>query len=68
MVLKLAHTVAWILMLLNTQLFEGVLMKMHGEVDTVRDKLARFVVNTSPLKGWLGLLGLSIELYILWAY
>jgi hypothetical protein len=66
MLIKFFHTLAWTLMLLNTQLIQGILTHATGTKDTCIDKLQRFILNPSPLKGYLGLVGLSIELFILW--
>lgn len=65
LLIKLLHTIAWILIYYNLSIYpknDGrVLVHDYGTDDPICCKIYRFIVNS----GW-GLLGLIIELVILW--
>jgi hypothetical protein len=66
MCLPILHTIAWLFLALNTQLIEGVLVHIPGAPDSISEKLVRWVATPSKEKGWLGVIGLAIEITILW--
>lgn len=67
MLIDILHTVDWLFLALNTQLINGALLHIHGTPDTIRDKLIRWLTTPSAIKGWMGILGLALEIVILWS-
>ena len=66
MLIPILHSIDWILIALNTQLIEGSLLHSYGTGDTFQDKFSRWLTNPSALKGRLGLMGLGMEILLLW--
>jgi hypothetical protein len=65
-VIPIAHSVAWTLLILNTQIIDGALVRVHGMKDRLPDWILRFITTPSAAKGWFGVCGFLIELIILW--